>query len=388
MNKFSKIILGFSSVALLAGCSDWLQPTPVYTEPENINTPEYYEALRAYKASDHTICFGWFSGWNGSGTDMQNQLRGIPDSMDVVSHWNPVESYVEPLSAAQIEDLKAVQAKGTKVLFCLFWKNLGFRFTPPEVVDGLAVGSAEYNNAMTDYWGWYRHGSGGYDRTPEADAAIRKYAQAMTKYVIEQGYDGIDFDYEYHWGETGNIVSSPDAIHVLLDELSKNFGPKSGTGRVLMVDGEPQSLNAESGPLIDYYCIQAYSSPGDAELDNRFAGNGVGQTPSLVAKFGSVETETEILRKTVWTETFEGQHKNTGGPKFTTRDGETTYSLMGMAKYYRPGLKDDPAARVGGFGAYRFDMCRPINDYYIMRRVIQAVNPANKPAAENAEVAQ
>ena len=29
---------------------------------------------------------------------------------------------------------------------------------------------------------------------------------------------------------------------------------KSGTGRILMVDGEPQTLNKESGPLLDYYC--------------------------------------------------------------------------------------------------------------------------------------
>ncbi|EJW93390.1 endo-beta-N-acetylglucosaminidase F2, partial [gut metagenome] len=174
MNKIYNALLGAGSILLLAGCSEWLDPKPVYEEPENINTPEYYEALRAYKASDHTICFGWFSGWNGSGTDMQNQLRGVPDSMDLVSHWNPVETYVEPLSPAQVEDLKAVQQKGTKVLFCLFWKNLGFRFTPPEITEGMDPGTQEYDKAMADYWGWYRHGSGRYDNSPEAEAAVRK----------------------------------------------------------------------------------------------------------------------------------------------------------------------------------------------------------------------
>ena len=48
-----------------------------------------------------------------------------------------------------------------------------------------------------------------------------------------------------------------------VDELSKEFGPKSGTGRILMVDGEPQTLNKESGPLLDYYVVQAYYCRSD-----------------------------------------------------------------------------------------------------------------------------
>lgn len=40
--------------------------------------------------------------------------------------------------------------------------------------------------------------------------------------------------------------------------------------------------------------------------------------------------------------------------------------------YYRPGID----ARIGGAGAYRFDLCRPVNDYAIIREVIQTMNPA------------
>ena len=130
-----------------------------------------------------------------------------------------------------------------------------------------------------------------------------------------------------------------------------------------MVDGEPQTLNTESGGLLDYYVIQAYYSPGDTDLDTRFN--------KLLAKFGSIEDEVTILRKTVWCEDFE-RHKSDGGPQFTTRDGVTTYSLKGMSMYYRPGLD----ARIGGVGAYRFNLCRPVNDYFFMREVIQVMNPA------------
>lgn len=60
---------------------------PKFTEPVNINGEDYYKALREYKKSDHPIVFGWYSEWTGTGTNMNNQLRGIPDSMDIVSLW-------------------------------------------------------------------------------------------------------------------------------------------------------------------------------------------------------------------------------------------------------------------------------------------------------------
>ena len=84
------------------------------------------------------------------------------------------------------------------------------------------------------------------------------------------------------------------------------------------------------------------------------------------------EDEATILSKIVWCEDFE-KHKGDGGPEFTTRDGIVTYSLKGMAMYYRPGVD----ARIGGVGAYRFNLCRPVNDYFFMREVIQVLNPAN-----------
>ena len=84
MNRTAYIII---AAIVLQSCSDWTAPEAKFHDPVNINTEEYYKALREYKETDHAICFGWYSGWTGSGTDMYNQLRGIPDSMDVVSIW-------------------------------------------------------------------------------------------------------------------------------------------------------------------------------------------------------------------------------------------------------------------------------------------------------------
>lgn len=52
-------------------------------------------------------------------------------------------------------------------------------------------------------------------------------------------------------------------MHTLLTELNKYIGPKSpNPDKLLIVDGEPQTLNAESGPLIDYFVVQAYTVSG------------------------------------------------------------------------------------------------------------------------------
>ncbi|MEG0889706.1 MAG: glycoside hydrolase family 18 [Bacteroides sp.] len=361
MKKLLYIIFAVIGSLMFIQCSDWTEMEPTFTEPVNINGEEYYKALREYKKTKHPIVFGWYSEWTGTGINMNNQLRGIPDSMDIVSLWGGAFNLTE----AQKSDLKEVrEKKGTRILYCQHIMDIGRSHTPSSVekdhmVDGKQYGSLE--EAMAAYWGWY--GNHGDTSVEGVEKAIRKYARVIIDSINKYQYDGFDIDYEPNYGYGGNISSYPDRMEILIDELSKEFGPKSGTGRIFMVDGEPQTLNTASGPLLDYYVIQAYYSSGDADLDNRFN--------KLLRKFGSVEDEATILRKTVWCEDFE-KHKGDGGPRFTTRDGVVTYSLKGMALYYRPEMD----TRIGGVGAYRFNLCRPINDYFFMREVIQVLNPA------------
>lgn len=367
MKKLLYVILAAMGALMFVQCSDWTEMEPKFTEPVNINSEDYYKALREYKKSDHQVVFGWYSEWTGTGTNMNNQLRGIPDSMDIVSLWGNAFNLTE----AQKSDLKEVrEKKGTRVLYCQHIMDIGRAHTPASVENDFIVDGVQYaskGEAMAAYWGWYegwpnRNGYG--DTSPEGiEKAIRKYARVIADSIIKYGYDGFDIDFEPNFTFPGDICSYSDRMHILLDELSKDFGPKSGTGRLLMLDGEPQTLITASGPLLDYYVVQSYYCSGDANLDYRFG--------LLLNKFGSVEDEATILKKTIWCEDFE-KHKGDGGPVFTTRDGVVTYSLKGMAMYYRPGVD----ARLGGVGAYRFNLCRPVNDYLFMREAIQVLNPA------------
>ena len=102
------------------GCSDWMTPEAEvfdeYSLTEVARDDAYYEALRAYKESDHAIAFGWYDGWGEPGVSTANMLSAAPDSMDIISLWNNSR----PLSDVKKDDLRFVQEKkGTKVLIGL-----------------------------------------------------------------------------------------------------------------------------------------------------------------------------------------------------------------------------------------------------------------------------
>lgn len=368
MKKLLYVIFTIIGSMMFFQCSDWTEMEPKFTEPVNVNGEDYYKALRAYKKTKHPVVFGWYSGWTGTGADMNNQLRGVPDSMDIISLWEGAFNLTEE----KRNDLKEVrEKKGTRVVYCQFAMDIGKGHTPLSVEKDFIVDGVKYKSkgeAMGAYWGWYEgwpNKKGYGDTSPEGiEKAIRKYARVITDSITKYDYDGLDIDFEPYTGYPGDICCYPERMDIFLDELSKVLGPKSGTDRLLMVDAVSLwILNAKSAPLLDYYVIQAYVSRGDNALDQRFE--------KIRSVFGAVEDEATTLSKIIWCENFEA-YKSTGGPEFTTRNGIKTYSLKGMAMYYYPGVD----VRIGGVGAFRFNLCRPINDYLFMREAIQELNPA------------
>ena len=102
-------------------CSDWTEVEAEkkveYGNTETSRPESYYQALREWKKTDHSISFGWFSGWGDPAVLTASMLMGLPDSMDMVSLWDNSSN----LSQGKIEDLRMVQQKkGTKVLMCTF----------------------------------------------------------------------------------------------------------------------------------------------------------------------------------------------------------------------------------------------------------------------------
>ena len=87
-NRIIKFLCCIFMVTQIIGCNDWIKDEPI-TLPEmryKDLTPEEEEALIAYKNSDHKIFFAWMN-YSPATPSMQTRLRGIPDSLDIVSFF-------------------------------------------------------------------------------------------------------------------------------------------------------------------------------------------------------------------------------------------------------------------------------------------------------------
>ena len=238
---FYFIMLLFGITVANTACDDWTDMEPKFQEDMTQSSlpEEYYAQLRAYKKTDHPVAFGWFGNWTGNGATLEKCLAGLPDSVDFVSIWGNWRHLTE----AQTKDLRYVQnVKGTKALMCFIVQNIGDQLTPEE-----------YKDNYLDFWGWNEN----------KEEAIKKYAHAICDSIDKYGYDGFDIDYEPNFGHRGNMSGSDENMLLFIQTLGERIGPKSGTDRLLVIDGEPQSIVSESGAYFNYFIVQAYDSPGD-----------------------------------------------------------------------------------------------------------------------------
>lgn len=371
VSNFAKLIVLFAATIIcLTSCDEWTDVKSKF-EPDILNPgfdkdETYYENLRAFKATmfDRKLSWVWFGGWTGEGAYMLNSLSGLPDSLDIVSIWGDWSFMTE----ARKKDLEYVQkVKGTKVLACSLIGDLGAGFTP----DG---------EDFAEYWGWegeLRPSNKNEVPTEAQEIIIRRYARETAERIISNGLDGYDIDYEIGFGSKGTLVEYHERFYVYVDELSKYFGPKSGTDRLLVVDGAIVNVPRKTALYFDLYVIQAYRARSFSALNN-----GTNRFVSTVERFKDLMTVEEQARKTVMTEEFEkGQHL-TGGVDFRLPSGEIVNSLKGMA-LWNPSYGGIDYERSGGAGVYHVEYEYEVNAtngylgfYPWMREAIQTMNPA------------
>ncbi|MCC8034598.1 MAG: glycoside hydrolase family 18, partial [Rikenellaceae bacterium] len=301
------------------------------TEPDNVRVqfPDdqsdfvrdeaYYERLREYKKTDHALAFGWYGSWTAIGPSMQSRLASAPDSMDIISMWSQFHS----LTPEQIADKAFIQQKkGTRVVICISAKDIPEEF--------------KENGEITD-------------------AALKSYAKAFGKDSLDKyDYDGIDIDFETAIDHQGPLNQTPGLFKKFCEELSQYIGPASGTGRLFLIDGNINSLDAGIAELCDYGVMQAYTDSNFTSLTNR---------ATSAARVGWVKEQL------IYTANFES-YWSTGGVNFSY-NGQTIPSLLGMAYYALEGNSV-------GFGSYHMEYEYGHSDkvYKYMREAIQIANPA------------
>lgn len=316
--KIKTLCSAFALAGALYSCTD--------VENLEIQTPytysdQYYENLRAYKASDHQISFMWFSDYTSSHS-LGIRFMGLPDSLDICSLWGGVPNPKDyPLVYEEMRFCQKV--KGMKMTYVTF----------------PAVSHLE----------WVM-------KHPEEDR-IKVYGDSLLRIVYNNGLDGMDLDYEIQgdWMHGNNFVK-------LIEYLGQYIGPKGkDPSKLLIVDGWPINGGYE---YLSYFIAQAYHSSGAADLQNRY---------NQVAVHG-LPPERYIVTENM------GDYYADGGTLFTEADGNTVsgmggqlYSLEGMARW------NPTQGKKGGFGAFYgqrdYGNTPP---YKYFRYGIQVQNPAVK----------
>lgn len=240
-------------------------------------------------------------------------------------------------------------------------EDLGKDITPAEIWD---QGEA----AIKEYWGWVEGDE------EKIEASIRRYAKAIVDTLEVLNYDGFDIDYEDFGSRGGTITKNEAYTNIFIDELGKYLGPKSGTGKIMVIDGYVNATPIETADRFNWYIIQAYYCGGDGTLNgsgNRFKDS--------ADRLSHLYTPEEAAMKIVMTEDFEmGGYAPNGGTDFTRRDGTIVPSLIGMAMWepqYGGQILNIPYK--GGCGTYHMENEYKNNPpYEWLRKAIQIMNPA------------
>ena len=309
---------------------------------------EYYANLRAWKATRPEFGFGWFAGFADKASS-QGSMYNIPDSMGIISIWGGFHPTTNPLQAKEMYYHQKIC--GTKVIKTYLIES-SWHWAADDPRPELQF--------MQEEWGWDDGELRPTDRrvavTPAQEQAIRAFARSVAEEAISLGYDGVDMDHEPNngYGIKPYILGGYwNRNLIFFDELSKYFGPKSGTGRILALDGEYWAyIPEEIGPMLDYVIAQAYNCSAEGP---------VGTSNSLDFRMNRVYTtfpnmsQEKLASMFIVTENFESYAQNGGNTGFRTRNNQVAGypSSIGMAKW-QP-LANGVEVRKGGAGTYHME---------------------------------
>ena len=338
---YRKLLFAGIALATVFSCQKWTE-----TQVQNplkltdlVKSEAYYEALRAYKQTDHSVAFGWFGNWTGTGASLENSMMGLPDSVDFVSMWG---GWANP-SQEKLDDFHKVrELKGTKALVCFLVFDIGDQITPkaPDNYTG--------DNWRHEFWGWGT-------TKEEHIAATRKYAQALLDTIAKYDYDGFDLDAEPNYAQpfaTDKELwrAGDEIMEAFIETLATELGPKAGKGKLLVIDGEPEAMDKRYAEYFDYFIIQAYGEYSENALQNRYNTQVRHWLKSGDDEYGL--TAEQIANKLIVCENFEAYAAN-GGVSFQRPDGSRIPSLHGFAMW-NPSYEGE-TYRKGGVGTYHME---------------------------------
>lgn len=203
--KAIKYLLALVAVGGLMTACDTDIETKEIQKPYTYS-PLYYQNLRDYKASDHSIAFMWFAQY-GAQNSMAVRFVGLPDSLDICSLWGGIPAKE---NTQLWEELRFVQkTKGTKMLVVAITridaetddKDFKKVYNEAKAMPHTTEAETEARNAAINH-------------------AIELYAEYFLDQVFLNDLDGFDADYE----PEGDFLSGNYFLH-FMKHLAKYMGP-------------------------------------------------------------------------------------------------------------------------------------------------------------------
>lgn len=292
MNK-SAIML--ASVLAFGAALSCTKEEALNLQPEYKYTDAYYEALRAYKKSDHSICYLWFADY-GVPSSLAYRFAGIPDSVDVVSLWGgiPKEGTLDRKEMYEMREKKGTKIVGVKIIrlahtsYLPSWAldiqvpsymngygdNKGYNDTYKETYDArieagdsesIAAAAAESAGRMAGTKALIADMNANPSRTLKEGSTEENpeweypewcvyAAGSIIKEIQDNDLDGYDLDYE----PEGDALSG-SKLNTFIYYLAQYIGPMSPNPEtILAVDGN--SPGTEMAPYCTYHISQSYGS--------------------------------------------------------------------------------------------------------------------------------
>jgi hypothetical protein len=305
--------------------------------------PVSSQSLIDYKNSAHPLFVGFLVG--GDDPVAATLLPNIPDSVDMVEMFGRYDT--------ARADWQAIQAKGTKIIKCVFPNTAYF--------DGSVKDPATKLPGYTP--------PPGLDSTkPVAGSTYYHYARELyAKYITDDHWDGLDVDIESGTFSRDVPLSNAPGF---LRAVAQYFGPNCTSCSIAANGKKPILIYDTDGSAdddnnykptknnYDYVFFQAYTNG-----HHFWKGRGVADIPALAAYYG-IAKFVPMVNGDDWL------HANGSQDEPPAGDATTTSDLLDYARWCKQ-------HGGGGIGAYR--MSRDYNHtppFGASRTAIQILNPA------------
>lgn len=291
----------------------------------------YYQNLRDYKASDHSISFGWFA-YYGAQNSLAVRFMGLPDSLDVCSLWGGIPAKENKDIWDEIRFVQKV--KGTKML-CV------------------AITRIEAETDEKDFKKAYNEAKA----MPEGDAkeaalnkSIEMYGNYFLDQIFENDLDGFDADYE----PEGDFLSGEHFLY-FMNYLAKYLGPNPNITKAERLKLIQERYGTDVTDTNKLLCVDG-GAPNIAEICNYF--------------FDQAYDDDDPRPITNWPNEKVVYCCSMG------RDWQSDMSIMYKHARYQPTV-----GRKGGFGAFIINRDYNVHEnntepYKRFRECIQIQNPA------------